>query len=236
MPAQSISDRLRDAVRATGKSQNDIARQLNVTATTLSRWLRGENEPPLEQLARILALAKVSANELLGLPEPKPEKGTIDKDGEHFDTLSSAAGRVGAGPAILDPQEGRRYAFHLDWLRKQPAKGKHLRMVWVDKKFGDSMIPTIHPGSMLAVDLGPGGRGYSELGPHDGKVFLVRPEPEALGPERRRNYLKVRIVLGWVGIRDRQSRLAPVCEHKGGQCPAVIGAIQGVRPAAPADE
>lgn len=176
--SEGIAGRIRAAVAAIG-SQAEAAARLGVSRSTLSGWATGKYEPPLPVLARILGLAKVSANELLGLPEPKPDRGTIDKDGEHFDTLSSASGRVGAGPAILDAQEGRRYAFHLDWLKKQPSRGKHLRMVWVDKRFGDSMIPTIHPGSMLAVDLGPGGRGYSELGPHDGKVFLVRPEPEA---------------------------------------------------------
>jgi phage repressor protein C with HTH and peptisase S24 domain len=121
----------------------------------------------------------MSANELLGLPEPSGGAG-FERDGVRFGTLSAALGKVGAGPAILDPKEGSGggYAFHEDWLRHRPNRGKHLRMVQVDKRFGDSMVPTIYPGSMLAVDLGPGGAGYAELGPHEGKIFLVRPDPD----------------------------------------------------------
>lgn len=175
---REIGNRLRAALAAKGISLSELARTVGKAQSAVSGWVAGRTQPDLETLARICQLTGATPAHILGLPEPKPEPATIEKDGESFKTLGSAMGKVGAGPAVLDPQEGRAYAFHVDWLRHRPGGGKNLRMVQVHKKFGDSMVPTIYPGSMLAVDLGPGGNGYSEIGPHDGKVFLVKPDPD----------------------------------------------------------
>lgn len=164
------------AIARTGLSQAGVARAIGVAPTSVTRWIQGKNVPGADHVAALCALAKMSSDELLGLPV-RADQG-FQKGADNFGTLSSALGKVGAGPAILDPKEGRGYAFHEDWLRHRPSRGKHLRMVQVDKRFGDSMVPTIYPGSMLAVDLGPGGNGYPELGPHEGKIFLVRPDPD----------------------------------------------------------
>ena len=64
-----FGQRLKDLRRVHGFRQRDAARELRVTAGTLSHYEQGFLEPDLELLADMCRLYRVSADYLLGLED-----------------------------------------------------------------------------------------------------------------------------------------------------------------------
>lgn len=66
---QSIQHRLRQTIQESGKNQHEIAKALNVTDQTVSKYMNENIFPALDTLARLCAYLDVSADYILGLKE-----------------------------------------------------------------------------------------------------------------------------------------------------------------------
>lgn len=64
-----FSERLKQAMEAREVYSKQLARAIGHNAESVRRWLRGENEPCLADLARICELLRVDAGWLLGVKE-----------------------------------------------------------------------------------------------------------------------------------------------------------------------
>jgi transcriptional regulator with XRE-family HTH domain len=73
-----IGSRLKEARAKKGIQQKDLAAQLGMEQSALSRYERGEMRLPSSLLARIARALKVSSDEILGLKELK--RGAVVRD------------------------------------------------------------------------------------------------------------------------------------------------------------
>lgn len=62
-----IGEKLKQARKAAGVSQKELAERLQVYQKDISRWENGERTPSLETFAQICRELKVSADEMLEL-------------------------------------------------------------------------------------------------------------------------------------------------------------------------
>ncbi|MCD8355007.1 MAG: helix-turn-helix domain-containing protein [Clostridia bacterium] len=62
-----INENIKNARKAKGISQEEMAAQLNVVRQTVSKWERGLSVPDADVLIRISDLLGVSVNDLLGV-------------------------------------------------------------------------------------------------------------------------------------------------------------------------
>lgn len=58
---------LKGAMKKAGITQGELAERMGVHIITVSRWVRGEIEPPISTLKEIAALLDCTVQELLGL-------------------------------------------------------------------------------------------------------------------------------------------------------------------------
>lgn len=65
-----LNETIKNARKARGMSQEEMAVQLNVVRQTVSKWETGLSVPDADDLIRISALLDVSVNDLLGLSRP----------------------------------------------------------------------------------------------------------------------------------------------------------------------
>ena len=61
-----LADNLKNELKAQKISQEALAKRLNTTQATVSRWTTGENFPDFETLFLICEILNVTPNELLG--------------------------------------------------------------------------------------------------------------------------------------------------------------------------
>ena len=64
-----FSKNLRDALKNSKKTQQDLADYLGTTQATVSRWINGENEPDLATLIEICLYVDETPNDLLGFDD-----------------------------------------------------------------------------------------------------------------------------------------------------------------------
>jgi transcriptional regulator with XRE-family HTH domain len=62
---RTFADNLREAMQAAGVTQEALARAVDVTLSTVSRWYRGRNKPDLDKLDRIAEALGTEASELV---------------------------------------------------------------------------------------------------------------------------------------------------------------------------
>lgn len=65
-----LNETIKNARKAKGMSQEEMAVQLNVVRQTVSKWEKGLSVPDADDLIRISALLDVSVNDLLGVSRP----------------------------------------------------------------------------------------------------------------------------------------------------------------------
>lgn len=100
----SMSDRLREAMLATGKTQSDLAAETGLNKSTISRYMSGGVEPKLKAVVSLARVLDVDYQWLYGYDVPKirtPEQKKNDdlvkvvaqlrKDPEFFDVVSMLA-------------------------------------------------------------------------------------------------------------------------------------------------
>lgn len=64
-----FGERVKQELKAQGKKQVDLARELGVQKSTLSEWLNANNEPPMKEIVAIALYLEVSTDYLLGLED-----------------------------------------------------------------------------------------------------------------------------------------------------------------------
>lgn len=66
---RSIQQRLRQAVAHSGKQQKDIAKEIGVSAQTVSKYMKHDIFPALDTFAKLCKCVDVSADYVLGISE-----------------------------------------------------------------------------------------------------------------------------------------------------------------------
>ena len=61
--------RVKQEQKVQGKLQKDLCEALKVKKSTLSEWLNGNNEPPMQTIVDIARFLNVSTDYLLGLED-----------------------------------------------------------------------------------------------------------------------------------------------------------------------
>ena len=64
-----FGERVKQELKAQGKKQVDLAKELGVQKSTLSEWLNANNEPPMKEIVAIALYLEVSTDYLLGLED-----------------------------------------------------------------------------------------------------------------------------------------------------------------------
>ena len=64
-----FGERVKSALKEAGKTQKELARELNVQPSTMCEWLNDHNEPPMQTIVDIAISLGVSTDYLLGLKE-----------------------------------------------------------------------------------------------------------------------------------------------------------------------
>lgn len=65
----AIQDRLRQAILHSGKQQKDIAKEIGVSAQTVSKYMKHDIFPALDTFAKLCKCVDVSSDYLLGISE-----------------------------------------------------------------------------------------------------------------------------------------------------------------------
>ena len=63
--AKSIGERIRSALSNSGISQNELADKVGVAPATISRWMSGQRTPDANDIKKLCAAMKCSADYLL---------------------------------------------------------------------------------------------------------------------------------------------------------------------------
>jgi transcriptional regulator with XRE-family HTH domain len=63
-----LRERLREALRRSGKKQRDIARALSIAPSSVCEWFSGSTEPTQAHLARAVEVMGMSLSDFFGLP------------------------------------------------------------------------------------------------------------------------------------------------------------------------
>ena len=64
---EDIQKRLREAIRTSAISQKELAERLGINPSTVSKYLRQDKYPSLENFANICAILEESADDILGI-------------------------------------------------------------------------------------------------------------------------------------------------------------------------
>ena len=64
---EEIQKRLREAIATSNMTQTEIAKQLGITQSTVSKYLRQNKYPAIDTFANLCEILDVSADEILGL-------------------------------------------------------------------------------------------------------------------------------------------------------------------------
>ena len=64
---EDIQKRLREAIRTSNMTQTEIAKQLGITQSTVSKYLRQNKFPSIDTFANLCKILDVSADDILGL-------------------------------------------------------------------------------------------------------------------------------------------------------------------------
>ena len=67
MDLQNIQKRLRTAIKESGIQQKEIAKQIGVSAQTVSKYMKADIFPALDTLAKLCVVIDVSADYILGI-------------------------------------------------------------------------------------------------------------------------------------------------------------------------
>lgn len=82
---------LKNAIKKAGLTQAELAARLDVSTITVSRWVRGEIEPPISTVKELAQILSCSVQEILGLESQAISGcrivGVQEKDGKKIITI-----------------------------------------------------------------------------------------------------------------------------------------------------
>jgi phage repressor protein C with HTH and peptisase S24 domain len=151
----SLADRLKARCEQLGMNAGQVAELAGINRSFVYDIMRGRSEHPnLERLERVAKVLKVERRWLMhGLGDVEGEAPILEDAEEAFVAISSVAvtASMGGGAVVEAEGDGRPYHFQRSWIRhKLRATPADLRIMHVE---GDSMMPTLHPGDIVLVDL-----------------------------------------------------------------------------------
>lgn len=73
-----IRKKLIEAIKLSGKSQTELAKELNVTQPTIAQYISGKIMPSLDTFANLCIILDLDANDMLSIPEEKKDKKLND--------------------------------------------------------------------------------------------------------------------------------------------------------------
>lgn len=152
----TLADRLKARCRQLGFHIGQVAEMAGVNRSFVYDMMRGKStNPNLERLERVAQALKVERNWLLhGRGDVEGEAPLLENPEDAFVAIPSVAVHaVGGDGTIIDQDSpGPPYHFQRSWikydLRAEPA---NLRVLHVE---GDYMMPTLHDGDIVLVDIG----------------------------------------------------------------------------------
>lgn len=166
-----------------------VANEAGISRETLSRYRSGKMaNPTLRVLEALAVVLEVPLDYLLGLTDD-PHGGAARLDltlegaqaGE-YELVPFLRDPIAAGSPVINTGEvGSFYALRTAW-RKRNATGRVMFMQVARGHHGESMVPTILPGSILTVDLG-------SRGVRQGEIYVVRLKGEDGGVTVKRVYV-----------------------------------------------
>jgi len=183
-----VLDRLSRWVRREGMTQRKLAEKLGITEAAVSQWMSDKTEPDWWTLARICRELKLPADYLLALTEaPQPEDVAVA--GSDFVALPCLADKLAAGVPLLtfDRFSSERYAFRAGWFDRIGVPHNKLYLAHLaGGHFGESMLDTIQPGALIAIDTRPINKWAAAM---NKRIFVVR-DPGAEGVTVKRVSLR----------------------------------------------
>lgn len=66
---QLIQERLRESIKQSAKTQKEIAKEIGVSAQTVSKYMTCDVFPSLDTLSKLCTILDVSADYILGIKE-----------------------------------------------------------------------------------------------------------------------------------------------------------------------
>lgn len=69
MELKEIQQRLRTEIKQSGKQQKDIAKEIDVSAQTVSKYMKEDVFPALDTLSKLCKCIDVSADYILGIDD-----------------------------------------------------------------------------------------------------------------------------------------------------------------------
>ena len=151
----SMAERLKARCEQLGMNAGQVAELAGINRSFVYDIMRGRSEHPnLERLERVAKVLKVERRWLMhGLGDVEGEAPILENAEEAFVAISSVAvtASMGGGAVVEAEEDGRPYHFQRSWIRhKLRATPADLRIMHVE---GDSMMPTLHHGDIVLVDL-----------------------------------------------------------------------------------
>lgn len=156
MMRYSMAERLKARSRQLSLNARQVAELANINRSFVYDIMRGRSENPnLEKLNRVARVIRVDRNWLLhGMGDLEGESPIIEDPTEAFVAIPSVkvtASMGGGNIAVDEIENGKPYHFQRSWiLRDLKASPSDLRIMHVE---GDSMMPTLHSGDVVLVDL-----------------------------------------------------------------------------------
>lgn len=69
---ENLQKNLADIINKSEMSKKEIAEKLGVSAASVTKWVKGDNSPDIEVIAKICDLFNISINSLLKMPKAEP--------------------------------------------------------------------------------------------------------------------------------------------------------------------
>jgi phage repressor protein C with HTH and peptisase S24 domain len=152
----TMADRLKARSRQLGMTAGRVAEIADINRSFVYDIMRGRSENPnLEKLDQLATALNVERNWLLhGVGDVDGDSPIMQDPTQVFVSIPSVELTASMGGGRLDTDEvesGKPYNFQRSWivhdLKADPAR---LRIMHVE---GDSMMPTLHSGDVVLVDL-----------------------------------------------------------------------------------
>ena len=175
MPKTSIADRMLKALAEQGLSQADLARLTGASTANVSRWCTGERLPGSRWSYRIADALGVSVDFLLTGKERTPPVTSSRKDARSLPLLgATAAGEPMA--RIYEATDIQWFDFSDQFLLPMYKSAPDPERAVLMRVDGDSMEGELPHGSLVFIDRGPRGEGFSTVNEED--IYLVSPPDE----------------------------------------------------------
>lgn len=90
----TFGDKLREARLQKGLTQEQLAQQIGVAKSTLTGYEKGNREPDVFKIKRILEILEVDSDYLLGVSREPEQKEAIENEPEGYTLLNAESKKI----------------------------------------------------------------------------------------------------------------------------------------------